>query len=235
MNSRVSAPRRCVAELVGTFGLVFAGTGAIMIDGLSGGQVTNLGVGITFGLIVATMIYATGHISGAHINPAVTLAFAIARHFPWKEVPIYWGAQLAGAALASLVLRALLGLVTDMGATVPAGSAEQSLGLEILLTFFLMFVVMAVATDTRAAGQAAALAIGGAVGLEAIFAGPISGASMNPARSFGPALVGWLWWSHWIYWVGPVAGASAAALLYRWLSRTGKHPTRSEMDNSGTG
>ena len=209
--------KRWVAELVGTFALVFAGAGAIMTDHLSGGQVTHLGIGLTFGLVVAAMIYATGHISGAHINPAVTLAFALARHFPWKEVPLYWVAQLLGAALACLVLRQLLGPVADMGMTLPSGSDIQSLVFEFLLTFILMFVIMAVATDDRAVGQAAALAIGATVGIEAIFAGPISGASMNPARSLGPALAAWNWSSHWVYWVGPVAGAGAGALLYRWI------------------
>ena len=224
--------KRCMAELVGTFALVFAGTGAIMTNHLSGGQVTHLGIGLVFGLVVAAMIYATGHISGAHINPAVTLAFALARHFPWKEVPLYWGAQLAGAALASLVLRQLLGLVGDMGMTAPAGSAVQSLAFETLLTFILMFVIMAVATDVRAVGQAAALAIGATVAIEAIFAGPISGASMNPARSFGPALLAWNWDSHWVYWVGPVLGAGAGALLYRWI-KNGEEEAASTTEKQG--
>ena len=209
--------KRCLAEAIGTAGLVFTGPGAIIIDTLSHGQVTHLGVGLTFGMIVAAMIYAVGHISGAHINPAVTLGFALARHFPWREVPLYWVAQLVEAVTASMARLALFGLVADMGATLPAGSAWQSLGLEMMLTFILMFVIMAVATDLRAKGQFAALAIGITVGLEAIFAGPISGASMNPARSFGPALVGWVWSNHWVYWVAPMAGATAAALFYRWL------------------
>ena len=209
--------RRFVSEMVGTFGLVFAGTGAIMVDEISGGQVTYVGIGLTFGLVVAAMIYATGHISGAHINPVVTLGFALARHFPWRKAPFYWAAQLGGAALASLALMGLLGDAADMGATIPAGDAWRSAGLEAVLTFFLMFVIMAMATDARAVGQAAALAIGATVGLEAIFAGPISGASMNPARSFGPALVGAAWASHWVYWVGPMAGAGVAAFVYRWL------------------
>ncbi len=209
--------RACVAEFVGTFGLVFAGTGAIMVNDLSGGQVTQLGIGLTFGLIVAAMIFATGHISGAHINPAVTLAFALCRHFPWRRVPLYVVAQLAGAAAAGLTLLAILGDVAHMGATLPTGSDPQALGLEVVLTFFLMFVIMAVATDTRAEGGLAAIAIGATVALESTFAGPIAGASMNPARSLGPALVGWTWTSQWLYVVGPVVGAAVAALHYTWL------------------
>ena len=209
--------KACVAEFIGTFGLLFAGTGAIMVNDLSGGQVTHLGIGLTFGLIVAAMIFATGHISGAHINPAVTLAFALSRDFPWKHVPFYMSAQMAGAAAAGLTLLGLLGDVAHMGATLPTGSDAQALGLEVVLTFFLMFVIMAVATDARAVGGLAAIAIGATVALESTFAGPIAGASMNPARSIGPALVGWYWSSQWVYVVGPIVGAAVAALLYTWL------------------
>ncbi len=215
----------CVVEGIGTFALVFAGCGAIMTDVLSHGQVTHVGVGLVFGLIIAAMIYATGHISGAHLNPAVTLGFVIARHFPLRRMLGYWLAQFAGAIAASVALRLLLGDVAHLGATMPMGTGGvwQSFALEALLTFFLMFVIMAVATDTRAVGQAAALAIGSMVGLEALFAGPISGASMNPARSLGPALIGWVWTGQWIYATAPLLGATCAALAYRWLRSASSH------------
>jgi MIP family channel proteins len=199
---------------VAAFTLVFAGCGAIVIDTVSHGQITHVGVAISFGLVIGVMIYATGHISGAHINPAVTLAFALTRHFPLTRVPLYWLAQLLGAAVAAAVLRALFGNVAHLGTTLPSGSDGQSFVLEIVLTFFLMFVIMAVATDDRAVGQAAALAIGGTVLLDAMFGGPISGASMNPARSFGPALVSGTWAHYWVYVLGPAIGAILGAFSY---------------------
>ncbi|GAC1391607.1 MAG: aquaporin [Ktedonobacteraceae bacterium] len=211
----------CVAEGIGTFGLVFAGCGAIMIDSVSHGQITHVGVGLVFGLIITVMIYALGHISGAHLNPAVTLAFVLVRHFPLRRLLGYWFAQLFGATLAAGCLRLLLGDVAHLGTTLPVGSVWQSFGLEFLLTFFLMFVIMAMATDTRAVGQAAALAIGATVALEALFAGPICGASMNPARSLGPALVSWTWTAQWVYLFAPLLGAVVGALVYRWIRDNG--------------
>lgn len=208
--------RPLLAEAVGSFALVFAGCGAIMIDATSG-ALGHLGIAFSFGLVILVMIYAFGHISGAHFNPAVTLAFAAGRHFRWRVVPQYWIAQLSGAILASIVLRGMFGDTARLGATLPAGSARQSLLMELILTFFLMLVITAVATDTRAVGQAAAIAIGATVGLDALFGGPVSGASMNPARSLAPALVGNTWTDQWIYVVGPVIGALLGVGLYQAL------------------
>ncbi len=209
-----------VAEAVGTFALVFAGAGAIMVDQISHGQVTHVGVGLVFGMVIAAMISAFGHISGAHFNPAVTLGFVVARHFPLRRLWSYWVAQVTGATAAAATLRVLLGTASHLGVTLPIGNPWQAFGFETLLTAVLMLVIMAVATDTRAVGQAAAFAIGSTVGLEALFAGPISGASMNPARSLGPAVIGWFWTAQWVYVTAPFLGAVAAALLYRWLRDT---------------
>jgi len=208
------ALRSCLAELIGTFCLVFAGCGAIIIDAKSHGQVTHVGIAISFGLVIAVMVYAIGHISGAHINPAVSLAFALTRHFPVRLLVGYWAAQALGAVLAATALRLTFGNLVHLGTTLPAGGDGQSLLLEGVMTFILMFVIMAVATDNRAVGQAAALAIGGAILLDAMFGGPISGASMNPARSFGPALVSGTWGHLWVYVLGPAVGAVAGALAY---------------------
>jgi MIP family channel proteins len=203
-----------LAEAVAAFTLVFAGCGAIMIDAKTHGGIGHVGVAFSFGLAIGVMIYAVGHISGAHINPAVTLGLALTRHFPWPRVPLYWISQLAGASIAALVLRGLFGTIARIGTNIPAGSDWQSLVMETVLTFFLMFVIMAVATDYRAVGQAAALAIGGVILMDAMFGGPISGASMNPARSFGPALVSGTWDHYWVYVLGPLAGAVLGAFTY---------------------
>jgi MIP family channel proteins len=209
--------RRSVAELVGTYVLITAGCGAIMVDSLTNGTLTHVGVAFTFGLIVMVMIAAIGHISGAHFNPAVTFAFAVTRHFPWRELPWYWTAQFMGAIAGALTLQMIFGPVANLGATLPAGTAIQSLILEILLTAVLMFVIISVATDTRAVGQIAALAIGATVALDALWGGPISGASMNPARSFGPALIAGVWRDQWVYWLGPLIGAVLGAAIYQFV------------------
>jgi len=212
----VTTARRLTAELVGTFALVFAGCGAVMVEAKTG-ALGHVGVAITFGLVIMAMIYAVGHISGAHLNPAVSLAFALNRHFPWTKLLGYWAAQLVGAFAAAALLRASLGNIAHVGATLPSGSERQSFLWELVLTFFLMFVIMAVATDTRAVGEAAAIAIGATVGLDAMFGGPISGASMNPARSIGPAFVSGDLHALWVYITAPLVGAALGAAIYRFL------------------
>jgi MIP family channel proteins len=206
--------RRLAAESIGTFALVFAGCGAVMVEAKTQalGQV---GVALSFGLVIMVMIYAVGHVSGAHFNPAVTFAFALTRHFPWPRAAAYWLAQLGGALIAAAILRGSLGDVADVGTTLPSGSQGQSFLWEVVLSFFLMFVIMAVATDTRAVGEAAAIAIGGTIALDALVGGPISGASMNPARSLAPALVSGNLHALWIYLLAPVVGASLGALAYQ--------------------
>ena len=221
--------RALVAEVIGTFALVFAGCGAVMVDAKTH-ALGHVGVAIVFGLVIMAMIYAVGHVSGAHFNPAVTFAFALTRHFPWARVVAYWCAQLAGAALAAALLRGTLGNVAALGATLPAGTDGRAFLWELVLTFFLMFVIMAVATDTRAVGEAAAIAIGGTVGLDSMFGGPITGASMNPARSLGPALVSGELRSIWLYLVAPLVGAALAAVAYVYVRGDTPewHPPREE-------
>jgi MIP family channel proteins len=208
--------RALVAEAIGTFALVFAGAGAIVVDAQTH-ALGHLGVALTFGLVIMAMIYALGHVSGAHLNPAVSLAFALGRHFPWPRVAAYWSAQLAGALAGAALVRASLGDDAHVGATLPSGSQAQSFLWELVLTFFLMLVITAVATDTRAVGEAAAIAIGGTVGLDALFGGPVSGASMNPARSFGPAVVSGDLHALWLYLVAPPLGAALGVVVYRFL------------------
>jgi aquaporin NIP len=208
--------RALVAELIGTFALVFAGCGAVMVEAKTH-QLGHVGVAISFGLVIMFGIYAVGHISGAHFNPAVTFAFALTRHFPWARALAYWGAQLAGALIAASLLRASLGNIANTGATLPSGSQGQSFLWELVMSGFLMFVILAVATDTRAVGEAAAIAIGGTIGLDAMFGGPISGASMNPGRSIGPALVSGNVHALWLYIVAPILGTSLGGLAYQYV------------------
>ena len=207
--------RRCLAEAFGTFALGFAGCGAIVVNSERGGSLGAVGIAAAFGLVIMAMVYAIGHLSGAHVNPAVTVAFVASRHFPAREALVYIPSQAVGAVAAALLLRiAWEGTPADLGATVPSVGVEPALVYEFVMTAFLMFVVMAVATDTAAVGAAAAIAIGGTVALDSLFGGDVTGASMNPARSFGPALVASEWTDFWIYILAPATGAIAAALFY---------------------
>jgi len=218
---------RYVAELIGTFALVFCGTGAIVINEQTNGAVSHVGIAITFGLIVMAMIYSLGNISGAHLNPAVTIAFTIAGRFKLKQVFPYITSQLAGAFLASITLKYLFPSNETLGATLPAGTEMQSFILEFILTFFLMLVIINVATGSKEQGMFAGLAIGSTVLLEAMFAGPVSGASMNPVRSISPAIVSGHLEHLWIYIVAPIAGASFAIPVFRIL-----HPKNNLNENS---
>jgi aquaporin Z len=203
--------QKYAAEAIGTFALVFAGTGAIVVNDVTGGALTQLGIAAAFGLVVTCMIYALGDISGAHFNPAVTLGFWLARRLPTPQLASYIASQLAGAFAASLLLRALFAAHETLGATLPAGSEAQSFALEVVLTFFVMFVILGV-TSGRRENALAGIAIGATVGLCALFAGPICGASMNPARSLAPAVVSGVLTSLWVYLLAPFAGSALAVV-----------------------
>jgi aquaporin Z len=209
--------RKYLSETIGTFALVFCGTGAIVINQESHGAITHLGIALTFGMIVAAMIFALGDVSGAHLNPVVTLSFALAKRFSPKEIMPYLVAQAAGAFGASLLLKSLFMKNELLGATMPAGSDMQSFILEIVLTFLLVLVIFNVSTGAKEKGITAAIAIGATVGLEALFAGPICGASMNPVRSLSPALVSGHTEHLWVYLTAPFIGGIAGTLTHHLL------------------
>jgi aquaporin Z len=204
--------------MIGTFAMVFAGTGAVVIDEVTHGGVTHVGIALTFGLVVMAMIYTIGDVSGAHLNPAVTLGFWLARRLPGRWVGPYLFAQVSGAMLASAALLLMFGNRAYLGATLPAGSALQSFALEAVLTGLLMFVILNVSTGPKETGVMAGIAVGGVIGLEAMFAGPISGASMNPARSLAPAVVSHHLTSLWVYLTAPLLGAAIAVPCW-WVTR----------------
>lgn len=210
--------RKAIAEFFGTFSLVFAGTGAIVINDVSGGAITHVGIALTFGLIVLAMIYTLGDISGCHLNPAVTLAFFVAKRCDGKSVAPYIASQVAGALLASLTLKVMFPDHASLGATEPSGSPLQSCFMELILTLILMVVILSVSSGSKEKGMLAGVAVGAVIALEAMFAGPISGASMNPARSLAPALVSFRLEHLWIYLLAPCLGAFLAVAVFRWMA-----------------
>lgn len=207
--------QRLLAEAIGTFFLVFAGTGAIVVNETMGGIVTHVGVAVTFGLIVMAVIYAVGDVSGAHINPAVSIGFLIAGRLPMADTFLYVVAQMIGALAASGVIALLFPGHHSFGATLPQGSWQQAFGMELVITFLLMFIIISVAVGAKEKGLMAGAAIGATVALAALFAGPVSGASMNPARSIAPALFAGTLTDQWIYIVAPIIGAAVAIAAYR--------------------
>src|SRR5262245_37582610 len=218
---RPELARRALMEGIGAFALVTAGCGAIVANATHPGSLGDVGVSLVFGLVIMAMIYAGGHLSGAHYNPSVTVAFTLARHFPLGDALAYVAAQFAGATVAALLLlSAWPSKPAHLGTTLPSVATAAAFGYEVVLTAFLMFVITAVATDTRAVGAAAAIAIGGTVGLDALFGGAITGASMNPARSFGPALASGTWHDLWIYLAAPLVGAAIGVFAYEVVRRT---------------
>lgn len=224
---RITIMKKYIAECIGTFALVFCGTGAIVIDQVSGGVVTHVGIAITFGLIVMAMIYSFGEISGAHFNPAVTIAFFLSGRFSLRQVTPYITAQLVGAILASSILWAIFPGQQSLGETMPASSVLSTFVLEVILSFFLMLVIIQVSTGSKEVGVMAGIAIGATVLLEALFAGPITGASMNPARSIAPALIAGNFTHLWVYITAPILGASLAILGCRSTKEKSCCPTPS--------
>jgi aquaporin Z len=214
---------RLAAEAIGTFMLVLVGPGAAAVDRFIPGSVSHTGVALAFAFVLVAAVYALGHVSGAHFNPAVTIGFWLSRRFPGSDAGPYVAAQLAGAIGAALLLRMLLGEAAVGSVTTTILPVQSTLAVEGILTFFLMLVIMAVATDARVTGAVAGLAIGATIGGEALMAGPLTGASMNPARSFGPALANAAWSAHWIYWVAPIVGAGLAVFTYDYLRQGTRH------------
>ena len=218
MSAQPSLGRRAAAEAIGTFALVFAGCGSVVTNFERHGALGAVGVGLVFFLVLLAAIGALGHVSGAHFNPGVSLSFFFTRHLPARDLVAYWAAQLVGATLAALLLLVIWpGHPADLGATVPSIAVGRALAVELVLTALLMLVIMSVATDTRAVGAPAALAIGAAVGLAAIAFGPLTGASLNTARSFGPAVASGQFHDFWLYVVGPLIGAPLGALAYEFV------------------
>ncbi|KHN22407.1 Aquaporin NIP6-1 [Glycine soja] len=206
--------RKIGAEFIGTFILMFAGTAAAIVNQKTNGSETLIGCAATTGLAVMIVILATGHISGAHLNPAVTISFAALKHFPWKHVPMYIGAQVLASICAGFALKGVYHPFMSGGVTVPSGGYGQSFALEFIIGFNLMFVVTAVATDTRAVGELAGIAVGATVMLNILIAGPVSGGSMNPVRTLGPAVAANNYKAIWVYLVAPILGALAGAGTY---------------------
>ncbi|HEX3928052.1 MAG TPA: MIP family channel protein [Gemmatimonadales bacterium] len=224
-DDHVMGPR-LAAESVGTFFLVLIGPGTAAVNAWTHGAPGPVGVALAFGCVLVAAVYMVGHVSGAHFNPAVTTAFGIGRRMPWREVWPYILAQLTGAVLAAMMLRLMLGAAARAAVTLPSIPPPRAFLLEVVLSLFLMLVIMAVATDARVAGPVAGIAVGLAVAGDALMGGPLTGASMNPARSFGPALATGEWTAHWIYWAGPVLGMALAVVLYDYIRRGTAHDHR---------